>query len=523
VNDVRFLGHSSADILLFLTVAAILLGLSALIAPVVIPSISARFGPPSHGGTLEETKAALEIQDLRFGWMRLLGTAVLTAAIAVGGWAFQEQASRDDRIQREQSAQRDTLAHFLGDLGDGNATKRIAAATYLASLLAFPASQAPEPTYHDAENNSREAVIISALTYRNAVETDSSVEDFVTQAIITAGKNQKIRKRIIEAVAHQNVALFNRMSLVKADVSDYLSEVAESASSRYARLPRSSDSSAWQNHIAQINDEVNGAFAGRSDLTMYGVLTTNGFAKDYTEPPLRFVDWKLVLQKQKQNIGLLRDFQTKILNTSRTIVAMLGTNGRDSGAPDDLGIDLSGVFLYSPDLSLWGVRLRGANLESAIVATNMHDTRIELSNLSYANLSHSVVFPDSTLRGDEVDSAVLPTLEWWTNGTINGTILRVLHMSPNIDPFHLPNALVGTDWPFAFRADAVHPDSGPGPEQHLFIQLRALREPLNISVPRQMAKQYFICARMDRGFPCPWKPDLDDILSYLKPLPSVSI
>jgi hypothetical protein len=88
---------SSTDILVALTFSAATVGLLFLVFPVVLPRLSSKMALPFHRhNSLEDTKAALEVQDLRFGWMRTLGTALLTAAVAVGGWAFQQQAFRDD-------------------------------------------------------------------------------------------------------------------------------------------------------------------------------------------------------------------------------------------------------------------------------------------------------------------------------------------------------------------------------------------------------------------------------------------
>src|ERR1017187_3240186 len=107
MTDFKFMGQSSTDILFALTIGATVLGVLALITPVILPLIFSRLAVPSNANaSLDDTKTALEVQDLRFGWMRILGTAILTAAIAVGGWAFQEQAARDDRIQRERSSER---------------------------------------------------------------------------------------------------------------------------------------------------------------------------------------------------------------------------------------------------------------------------------------------------------------------------------------------------------------------------------------------------------------------------------
>ncbi|HTD34455.1 MAG TPA: hypothetical protein VK665_12380, partial [Candidatus Elarobacter sp.] len=185
-------------ILLWIAVGSALFGFVFLALPAYL---NWRHPIPDRGD-VDKQKTRLETEDLRYGWMRTLGTAVLTASVAVGGWYLQQDAARqdlnarekiaaNDRAQRDALADRDTLARYVGDLGDANAGRRLAAVSYVGQK------------YIESGDSSRR--LIDVLIYRFSTEADPRIQDYIGQTIYRLpSENPKLRDDVIAAVVEAN-------------------------------------------------------------------------------------------------------------------------------------------------------------------------------------------------------------------------------------------------------------------------------------------------------------------------------
>jgi hypothetical protein len=464
MTDTHVFGRfSSTDFLTGLTCAAALIGLLVLTLPVLLPRIFRQFAPPSsRRGSAAEVKAALEVQDLRFGWMRTLGTALLTVAVAVGGWAFQQQAARDDRLQRERQSQWDTLSRFLGDMGDSSASKRIAAASYLASRL-----EAADVDVESSEVQNR--LIINAFAYRTTVEDDNAVRDFLDRSIAEAASSTMRRKDVLEAIAGQNRRLRREYVRAVRTISDKI-EAAVWSSSQLHHIGTAI--------IRPLARNANAMFARRNHLSLYAIGTrsdssdfmNSSYDLERAKPYGLEIDLSAIERQEAGTIRRLRSLEEKIESTTLTLVRALQGDSMHP-PPNPIGLNFSETLLLVRDdrAILRNVKLSGVDFVGAIVRIVFSDSTIEFSNLEYADFSESF-FDHTDFIGDNLD-----------------------HTTVNVESFSL-NHVSGTNWQFARQRKF---DVGYEPPKKASTVLKA-----------RLLKQHEECRELaniaSHGLTCPW-------------------
>jgi hypothetical protein len=149
-----------------------------------------------------------------------------------------------------------------------------------------PAASASE----DTDTITHDTLILNALAYRDTVEHDPAVMDFVTASLADAARHTAKRKLVIEAIATQNRRLHRQFVAAMQPIETLLHIAVlrriafPDLSARNSKFSRVELMSKYFESIDIGDNEANAIFAQREDLPLY-VAVRIARAKELTRLP----------------------------------------------------------------------------------------------------------------------------------------------------------------------------------------------------------------------------------------------
>lgn len=398
-----------------------------------------RLANVTEDAVLERRKALLEISDLRFGWLRTLSTALLTVAVAIGGWYYPTFVSMAEQRQQHQQFLDEQLYQNLSNLVDPNAGKRLAAIDYL------------RDRYQDLPVGSPErGQIIAAFVHQLSIESDPVVDGEL-----------ELLSQNMDPTALPDLVSANRRQLftVARELGTVVAGLLEKSSMSYVDA------------VLQAIDNI--------DFSTMQYQPQRRVYLAYTEPLLRNLNaycpfavaigsgharilktTELVNDTNVLNLEGISASDVYLSTVSQELLAVLkhqrAENGRrppvDTSSPASRGIALAalvpvvepgttvkqlqqssailvatGAFIVNvlrqatpqsldleatalPNVDMSNVNLAGANLERSVILADLHKTNMALADLTGANLFYTfsgttpIQFTGVNLTGTELPS-----------------------------------------------------------------------------------------------------------------------
>ena len=363
-------------LLTFICAAGFVSGLLFLFLP------SRLHAEPIPSDQVELEKTRLEIEDLRFGWMRTLGTALLTVVVAVGGWLIQQLLAHNDLVEKEKLAIHDTYIHNLGDLGDANPTRRIAAAAYLSGA------------YQDISDTADKKQLIDALVYQFVSERDGLVQSYMVRQLqlMTTAQNA-----VLAAAADQN----RRFAADYGNAAGaYVADPASGLAQRGSMTCRSFNGKSMTDFDAEV---AAGSFCHFQGYFNHGAVPRNTLSPEMTLGDdfdrgfwLRFGKGDIDSEQRDLRKAWAGVWATGVLMSDLLI----------KGAARD-GQDLHAVLLPA-DTDISGANLSGVNLSNATILAAAKGVQFDFADLDGADLCANTDVTGSSFRGAAVFGACIP-------------------------------------------------------------------------------------------------------------------
>lgn len=378
-------------------------GVAILVVIYAAPSILEHNKPtPSDSEALATDKERREVQGLRYGWLRTLGTALVTVFIAAGGWYLQASTTAADTRHRDAQAESDKYFQFLGDLGNASPTARINAAAYLEYVY----RSLPPPTDIDVIDDTGAHTVVSGdlddevalkrhqivrgIVYRFSNEDDPAVREEFGRMLRRFGW-PNVNK---VAAANRRAAYYYAKSLGAAVVDDL--------GNRLSPASRAMLLHPFQNSSIFKNADFEGVLIALQETTYASAL---GSAKPISAPDYEQFEYgndQLLpniyrravsdaarrsvvdsLRASPQDHRDLKRWSTSLTATGRLLADLM------RACPEHKlnSVDLQGTFI--PFVDLRRIDMTGVHLDNAIVAADLSDTKLDFATLRNASLTKS--------------------------------------------------------------------------------------------------------------------------------------
>jgi hypothetical protein len=378
-------------------------GVAVLVVIYTAPFVLERTNPtPSDSEALAADKTRLEVQGLRYGWLRTLGTALVTVFIAAGGWYLQATTTAQDTRQRDLQAESDKYFHFLGDLGNTSGTARINAAEYLEYIYRSlpPASDidltedasTPIPLDDDLDDDValKRHQIVQGIVYRFSNEDNPGVREELGRVLRRFGWPNVNEV----ASANRRAAYYYAKSLGAAVVDDLGNRLT--AASRALLLHPFQNGSIFKSTdfervLTALQETSYASALGNAEPIAapdyeqfeYGndQLLPNIYRRAVSDAARRSI--ADALSASAQDHRDLKRWSASLAATGRLLADLI------RAVPEGKlnRVDLQGTFI--PFVDLRHIDMSGVRLNNAIVAADLSDTKLDFATLRNASLTKS--------------------------------------------------------------------------------------------------------------------------------------
>ncbi|HTD37738.1 MAG TPA: hypothetical protein VK669_09505 [Candidatus Limnocylindrales bacterium] len=444
--------------------------------------------------TLETEKKRREVQDLKYGWLRTLGTALLTAFVAVGGWYVQAKSSADeshrqqtvhdtDERSRNQQAATETYFRFLSDLGDPSATKRITADEYLEQTYVTLKREQSRIGVTDIDGPTRDLrlrQIVQALVYRFSTENDLAVQEEIRLTLQRLGPDVlgpsiAANRRVEFLFANQlgtvmAQRLFRRLPKSQIDRIQRPGISPDDLPVDYAILREETQALSYSNFARAVALRYTPGNRLVSRRSTYGAdqLLPNVFrrsARDSIRSNLLYAPREISASEAK-----LQDLASEVDATGSLVAYLLRHSGVSAHA------DLRGMLIPYVDLSY--LDLTGAELQNTIILADLTNARLDFAHMKNAVVWNAASTDSASFQAADVSNAILTD----ESGEI---------------AFGKPGALKGAN-----TVDAYYMDRNTG-EAGAFLGADAENPRVHFKIATMQHAECMRLARL-RKEPCPW-------------------